>query len=300
MEEEKIILSPYEQTAYWWTKRIKYLVRKISIRHGIFNEKEKRFADIFYQYTEKDWRNFYLELTKMIESDVKNYKSNSMEVDFSQDTEEGKHKRLNEEISQIVGRKVPDIRLADWSYKDEVIYTNSIGAFSWYKSCGVSELGKTYEPSYILTGDEETFEFYNQFLATVVALHEIDSSFDNTSLFRDEFCKDYKKTIQSHYTLKEIHDKFNKAFTKANDIGIILGRFWRDDFSSYAYPIDLVGLESYTEKSMELAKKIILKQRAKSMAQENSKSTELNNEKKIEEKHPNSEKTSGEANRDKK
>ena len=53
---KKIELSPTEVTAYWWINSIKGKVRDIVI-HNSRDYNEHLFINIFYGYTEVDWRN---------------------------------------------------------------------------------------------------------------------------------------------------------------------------------------------------------------------------------------------------
>jgi len=73
MEKNKRVeLSSIETAAYWWVKVIKERVRELLIR-GIQNKQEEKFVEVFYNYTEIEWRNLYLELVNYITEDVNNY-----------------------------------------------------------------------------------------------------------------------------------------------------------------------------------------------------------------------------------
>ena len=178
-ENREIELSSIEATAYWWINVIRSKVREL-ILSGTSDKKEIEFVKKFYNYTEIDWRNLYLELVKYITEDVNNYVpiGNIMGIDtFSQDTDKKGHDRINAELSKIMNCYIPDIRLASSSTKDLVIYTNMFGACVWYKSGGVINLSTKYDPTYILTGDEQELNFYNLIVSTIAALKEKDKNF---------------------------------------------------------------------------------------------------------------------------
>ena len=123
---KEIKLSSIEVTAYWWVNIIKNKVRELII-NGTNDKSELKFVKLFYNYTQIDWRNLYLELINYITEDVNNYISleDTMEIDgFHQSTAKREHQRLNIELSKILNSKVPDIRLASSDFKDSVIYTN--------------------------------------------------------------------------------------------------------------------------------------------------------------------------------
>lgn len=171
-EIQKVVLSSAENTAYWWNMIIRRKVREIVIS-GARNKNEYNFANIFMKFSERDWRRLYIELADLIIDDINTFvpKFTRYGIDaFNQDTDKGQHDRLNEELSKIVGKKVPDIRLASNNYKDSVIFTNLFGVSIWYKSCGINDLEPDYDSEYILTGDERELDFYNTLLSTMLVL----------------------------------------------------------------------------------------------------------------------------------
>ena len=75
--EEKLELKPAENTAYWWTNRLKYIARNIAKNYERekmypMSPNQKRFIKIFYGFSEKDWRNLYLNLDDNILQNIKN------------------------------------------------------------------------------------------------------------------------------------------------------------------------------------------------------------------------------------
>lgn len=260
-KNKEIELSSVETTAYWWIKIIKNKVRKLVI-WGTSDKNEIEFVKRFYNFTEIDWRNLYLELVNYITEDVNNYVplGNIIDTDaFNQDTDKKGHNRINEELSKIMHCSIPDIRLASSSAKDSVIYTNLFGASVWYKSCGVADLSNKYPPTYILTGDEKELNFYNLVISTIAVIKERDKSFNSVSILRNSFCKEYKKVNKLEDDLKEIADRFNQAFHQASEKDIILGNFWKETYYVHFRDIDYIGLEEYMSTAEQYATVILEK-----------------------------------------
>lgn len=256
MKKEKIELSPVEATAYWWINSIKYRVREIAIS-GTNDKRETEFLEIFYKFTEIDWRKVYLELVKYISEDVASYIPKSHYDSFSQDTDINGHTRINVEISKIINQQIPDIRLASNNTKDSVIYTTTSFANVWYKSCGVHKLPTKYEPSYILTGDNKSLDFYNLLVSTIAILDKRDNDFESVSILRERFCSEYIKLSDSEENLDNIIEMFNISFNKANDNGVILGHSFQETYFSSFRAIDYIGLNSYIDLANHYANIIL-------------------------------------------
>lgn len=240
---KKIELSPIEVTAYWWTNSIKEKVREIII-HNSRDYNENLFINIFYGYTEVDWRNMYLALVKDIAHDVEGLDTTQRKC-FSQDTCIGGHDRLNEELAQITNKVIPDIRLAGFGTKDSVISTNSSNASVLYKSCGERVLPTMYDESYILTGDQKKLDFYNTLISTIAIIEQKDKYFNSVPVLRERFCQEYIRLSDEDENEEDISYWFNVCFDKASDKGLILGRsFDRKYFPSFRN-IDFVGLNPY-------------------------------------------------------
>lgn len=261
IKHEKIKLSPIEATAYWWINSIREKVSELLIR-GSLSDSELEFMDIFYGYTELDWRTIYLELVKDISKDVTSYsvKENSNKVEaFYQDTAKNGHNRINEELSKIVNCPVPDIRLASNYAKDSIIYTTENVASVWSKSAGVTTLPTEYDADYVLTGNDAELAFYNLLVATISALYDQDPHFNSTSIFRDRFCQEYMKNNSDVETEEEIIEMFHHYFNKANDKHVILGRNYQETYSVTLSDMDLIGLESYMDTAKDYAEHILQK-----------------------------------------
>lgn len=257
-KKEEIELSPIEATAYWWINSIRYRVREIAIS-GARDNSEVEFAELFYSYTEIDWRKVYLELVKCISEDVDNYIPKNPSDTFSQDTDIKGHERLNDEMSKIIGQQIPDIRLASNGVKDSVIYTTVAFASVWYKSCEVNKLSTKYDPSYVLTGDRNSLDFYNLLISTIAVLDKTDSSFKSVSTLRERFCREYIKLSESEETINDVVERFNFYFDKASDNEIILGRSFKEMYFPSFRDIDYVGLDSYMELANHYASVILQK-----------------------------------------
>ena len=240
---KKIELSPVEVTAYWWTNSIKGKVREIVV-YNSRDYNENLFVNIFYGYTEVDWRNLYLALVKDIAHDVECLDT-TQGVYFSQDTCIGGHDRLNEELAQITHKVIPDIRLAGNGVKDSVIYTTSSRASVLYKSCGERVLPTMYDESYILTGDQKKLDFYNTLISTIAIIEQKDKYFNSVPILRERFCQEYIRLSDEDENEEDITGLFNVCFDKASDKKTIVGRhFDRKYFPSFRN-IDFVGLNSY-------------------------------------------------------
>lgn len=258
---ENIELSPVEATSYWWVNLIKKRVKEIVIE-GARYQSEAKFTEIFNNYTEIDWRNLYLQLVQYISEDVDNYvaKGNLGEEDvFSQDTAKNGHDRINEEISKIVNKRLPNIRLVSDNVKDSVIYTTKSFASVWYKSSGVIKLPTKYEPDYVLTGNDDELNFYNLLISTIVILKQENSGFNSIPLLRKEFCKEYIRLSNFKAKLENVIEVFNHAFDKANDEGLITGRSYKETYFPNLYEIDFVGLDSYMDLAKHYANVILQK-----------------------------------------
>ena len=60
-------------------------------------------------------------------------------------------------------------------------------------------------------------------------------------------------------TVKELAERFNRAFERASDKGIILGSYWKETYFSHFRDIDYVGLEQYMEMAEHYASVILQK-----------------------------------------
>lgn len=265
MEQRKIELDSYEQTAYWWIRMLRKKINELyiyKIRIGVLKrEEEEDFLSIFENFSEKDWRNLYIKLSEYIAKDVDDYvpRKNIIADRFEQDTMKEGHQRLNEELSDIVGKKVPDIRLSINSEKDYIISTDTYYSYEWYKSCGVKTLERIYNCSYnyVLTGDEEELDFYNLLLATCICVSEKRPDFNSIYILKDIFCNEYDLYNNFEKNINNLFEEFNKVFM-AFQGRIDISKFWEEKYRYYDIKdIDKNGLDSYMDQANKIASIII-------------------------------------------
>jgi len=131
----------------------------------------------------------------------------------------------------------------------------------WYKSCGERPLSLQYSPDYILTGDDKEYNFYNLFLATLAILYQKSSGMAYVSPLREGFCEEYCKNHSDEEDVSDIEERFNQAFSKASENGIILGRYWQETYFCRFREMNYAGLEPYMEKAESYAEAVIRKKR---------------------------------------
>lgn len=264
MEYNYIELNSYQVTAYFWINQIRSKVKEI-FYYGYSDEKEENFFSIFSEFDEKKWRKLFLSLTEYVEKDVLSYvlKENYEGVNaFSQDTCLSGHKRLNKELSLILNKRIPDVRLASNDLKDSIVYTKSDSVIVWYKSCGTRVLDSKYNPTYVITGDEEKLKLYNTLLFTINSLKYISNDFHSLYILRKVFCSSYAN--DNNLEIDYVLDIFNETINLLDDNGLINGRsFGSNYFVSYS-SLDLVGLDDYVETSEKYADLVIKEYRGNS------------------------------------
>lgn len=251
MESVKVKLTCIQASAYWCVNIMRNKVKEINECRNA-SDNEIYFLDLFYSYTDIEWRNIYLELvghfTEIAENE--SYK-------FYLDTELGGHDLLNVLVSRIINVDVPDIRLASDSVKDSVIDIKKDKAMIWYKSCGDMPLSLEYDADYILTGDKEELDFYNLVLATMIMLTDLDLGFRSISDFRKRFCVEYKKVNGLNDKLEDIFERFNRAFSKINERDLVTGSVYSKSFFPSITSMDVVSVEKYLDMGRHYADVIL-------------------------------------------
>ena len=212
-ENEMIELTPYEQASFWWVTRLRCKVKEIledGYSYGSTSRVTEEFYDIFGFYTEDDWRNIYLKLAPMIEEDVKRLPKGTNW--FTQDEALKGHNKLNKELSSIVGRKVPDIRLSNNTSKDSILYVSQYRTCYWYKSYQRERsIDRKYPKkyNYVLTGNKDELDFYNVIKATLLLLLD-DFTYSCTV---DKVCNAFCKAYMEYYNIIELDSgTHNKEF----------------------------------------------------------------------------------------
>ena len=269
---EKIKLTPAQRTAYWWVNIIKGKVKAL-LDGEAYYDTEKKFAKIFEKYTERDWRKLYLKLTEEIEKDIEN--ENDKNHYFVQETEMKKHDRINEELSKITSKPVPDILISTRSTKPMLIYTNKYKVIKQVRSIGEEPLELECEPTYILTGNEKKLDFYYLLVATISALHEKDPKFESIPALANGFCKKYKEDT-SNQSSEEIIEWFKDSYDKAMWEGLITGFRW--GYSSTYFCSDRLshykGLEPYMNQASDFADAILQESKSQEEKPKEKKKTE--------------------------
>ena len=260
MEKQMIKLSPVEATVYWWIKVIKEKVKEIIIDRA-YCKAETKFIQIFSEWTEREWRNLYLKLLPYFEDKINNFTSPVYDYDrdtFHQDTDVKGHDEINSYLNNIIGCKIPDIRLSSYSSKDLVTYTSMNCASIWYKSCGIRSLPTDYEPSYIITGDEVSLDFYNLLITTLAVLEQLNRNFNSVEILRTNFCNQY--IINNKFKKKQVYQMFEDAFNSLSNKHIIYCASWSHTYILSIYDIDLIGLDGYLQQANILANLILSKE----------------------------------------
>lgn len=260
MENKKIQLSPVEATVYWWIRTIKEKVREIST-NVVYSKSEAKFAKIFINYTEREWRNLYLKLLPYFEDKINNFIGPIYDYErdtFHQDTDITGHDEINKYLNNIIGCKIPDIRLSSYSSKDLVIYTSMNCASIWYKSCGIRDLPTDYKPSYIITGDEVSLDFYNLLITTLAVLEQLNRNFNSIEILKTNFCTQY--ITNNKFKKKQVYQMFDDNFDKLSNKHIVHVASWSHTYILSINDIDLIGLDEYLEQANILATLILQKQ----------------------------------------
>ena len=247
---DRIKLNSIEQTSYWWINRINIFLKNVNF----IGKGEKEFYNIFKEYIKEDWRHLYLELQKYIASDVKQYCTD--EKDYSQETCLGGHNRLNEELSIILNKEIPDVRIQERYTKDIVIYTNKDCSYVWFRSGGEDLLPSEYNNNYILSGDEELLKFDRILLSTIYEIYNINPNFDSTKTLIDNYYTIYQDQSDKKICKKEFYDKIYQSLLRAQYDKIIDG-----NMNSWYYlnPENLNSKElaNYEDIGKEYANKVL-------------------------------------------
>ncbi|MDE5888601.1 MAG: hypothetical protein K2H20_01130 [Bacilli bacterium] len=251
MEKGMVELTPVQASAYWCVNMIRNKVREINTNRNV-SSNEVGFLSLFYSYTDKEWRNLYLELVEHFKEITDNER-----YDFFIDTEVGEHDVLNAIISMIIKEDVPDISLSSNSENDSIIYIKNDSASVWYMSCGDMPLSLKYEPDYVLTGDQDELELYNVLVATLAMIVTLDSGFRSISKLRERFCEEYKKANGLEDELESIVVRFNLAYKRASERGLVTGSDSSKSFFTSIGLMDISALEDYMDKGHHYAEVVL-------------------------------------------
>ena len=250
---KQLELTPVEATAYFWVKTIKDKIREMSINTNDISEKELEFFNDFSKFTDVEWRKLYIELCKFIDIKVKKYSHHGLYGidDYHQDTAKYYHKDINEILSYVSKKEVPDIRLAGKNKEDLIIATNPYGANKFFESYGMIPLDKIYDYNYILSGDKKELELYNLVMSVIVVMNQNGNH--SIDYLRKVFCNLYLE-MHDNINIKELEEDFNRIFNQIHDKGLLEGVSLDKEYNCKFENIDLIGIEPYMKKSKRLIK----------------------------------------------
>lgn len=157
--ENKIELTPFQYTSYWWVTRMKDFVEDV-IRVGYSTDEGVEFTQMFECLKDEHWRALYLRLTPLIEDE---YNKNGKFVQSTKSTCNDHyvgHSKINEMLKSILKVEIPNATLNPTGILAKTIFiVNKDGDTSVFlcndddtdKIIGRADLN--VEKDYILTGD---------------------------------------------------------------------------------------------------------------------------------------------------
>ena len=108
--ENKIELTPFQYTSYWWVTRMKDFVEDV-IRVGYSTDEGVEFTQMFECLKDEHWRALYLRLTSLIEEE---YNKNGKFIQSTKNTCNDHyigHSKINEMLKSILRVKIPNATL---------------------------------------------------------------------------------------------------------------------------------------------------------------------------------------------
>lgn len=108
--DNKIQLSAFQYTSYWWVARMKRFVEDV-IKVGYSTDEGVEFTQIFECLREEHWRGLYLKLTELIEEE---YKKNGKFIQSTRSTCNEHyigHSKINEMLKSIMRIEIPNATL---------------------------------------------------------------------------------------------------------------------------------------------------------------------------------------------
>ncbi|MBQ9318381.1 MAG: hypothetical protein IJR82_01980 [Bacilli bacterium] len=231
-------LNPIEATAYWWINNIKYKVRELHYNNK--NIQELEFYNLFYRYTDLEWRKLYIFLVESLKKKVNDYISlNDDNNSYQQGTEITCHDDINEILSSFLKNNVPDICLALKGVGNSFIYTNNYGADRVFADNGISSLDDAYGSNYILSGDKEEFEVKTLIMLLLKSFNSNTSFEKLKQLFIDIYLG-----MHPEKDIFSVIDEFIKIFNQMCDDNMILSTSYEKVYKSKLSDFDLISLES--------------------------------------------------------
>ena len=257
IDNNRLLLNPMETTAFWWIEMIRNKVREIN-RNSSSDNNEIKFASLFDNYTEVDWRNLYLDLVDLIEGDIREKKGNY----YSQETAKERHDNINLELSCILNSEIPDIDISPENSKSHVIYTNDKFVSAGARGNGVaSTLKREQTPWYTLTGNETDLNCYYLLAATLAIIDANTNKFSSKPLkpLETGIIQGYRKYISPEEEINNIKNATVLAIenAKRNKILKICDYIIPPTYETSFSAIDYNGLEPYMDQAMDLASVIL-------------------------------------------
>ena len=246
MTIKQVNLNPIEATAYFWVETVKNKIKEIYLKDNK-QDVELRFLNIFYNFSDVEWRKLYLELSFYLNNKVNNYVPHGLYgIDaYSQDTEKYYHQDINKVLNFVSRNNVPDIGLSSDLIEDSIISTNIYGANRYYKSGGVVSLDTCFNYNYILTGDKRELDLKYLLISIITVICQNNKNYS---------VNDLKKIFKSIYfdmyndlDAKIIDEDFERIFNLIHDEGLVNGLSCDKEFSSKIERIDLVGTNNYND-----------------------------------------------------
>lgn len=158
--EDKIELTPFQYTSYWWVVRMKEFVDNV-MRIGASSDEGISFVQLFKHLKDDHWRALYLRLTKLIEEEyIRNGKFIQSTKSTCNDHYVG-HGKLNEMLKSIFHVDIPNATLNSKRMLPMVVsIINKNGkpkVFLNNDDCAdtiMTEANLNVNKDYILTGDK--------------------------------------------------------------------------------------------------------------------------------------------------
>ena len=252
---EKIKLSPYEAAAYWWINAIRGKISELSKGYYVEGYNEKRFFEIFSEYTDENWRKVFTYLAKDIEE-----KSKSADADgiiYTQATTKRKHVDINKALEIIADSSIADVDIANKDGKTSIISTSGNKTLVASAEDGCVVLPSEYDPTFIIDGDKEKYDFYRLLVATLFSLDHKESDVEQTEMLREGFCEKYiEDNAMTEEEYDTVEENFNYYFDLANSRGLVLGKSSDEYFKPTIKQSDLVGLDDFFGKALNITNRI--------------------------------------------
>ena len=247
MEKKTIKLNIFELVAYWWICVLRKKIDEIYRSPGRFDDNEKKFANLFANYSEHDWQRLYKdELTVCIAYSARN-------GNLEQSTARKEHKVLNWALWRHTNIKItklsefPDISLALFGEDDIDICINSDQVKVGNKILN-GDIATNY--NYILGNDEKELDFYNLILGIIIQIRQKDNHFDSLSVLKNHFCKIYSSNCGID-DIDELYARFDRVIEVLCQYSIIKVGLHHDEMIINEWPMPEI-LNTDLEKSMPL------------------------------------------------